>query len=62
MSESTRSVVVSAAEVKTRDGKTYKQGQAAQLPDVEARDLIRAGLVREASRTAEPQVAEKGGK
>ena len=54
----TRSVVVAAGSVKTRDGKTHKQGAAVSLPDVEARDLIRAGLVREASATAEAQKKE----
>ena len=49
MSDSkTRDVVVSALEVRTRDGKTHKSDAKVTLPDVEARDLIRAGLVREA--------------
>ncbi|MFB7798934.1 hypothetical protein [Isoptericola sp. NPDC056134] len=57
----TRAVVVSAGEVKTKDGKTHKQGAALNLPDVEARMLIRAGIVRAAQATAEAQT-EKGGK
>lgn len=56
----TRSVVVAAGEVATKDKKTHKQGATVTLPDVEARMLIRAGLVRDASRT-EAQ-SEKGGK
>lgn len=56
----TRAVVVAAGEVKTKDGKTHKQGATVSLPDVEARTLIRAGLVRDASvPTAQD---EKGGK
>jgi hypothetical protein len=46
--ESTRSVVVAAGEVVTKDGKTHKQGATVSVPDVEARDLIRAGVVRAA--------------
>jgi len=57
----TRAVVVSAGEVKTEDGKTHKQGVTLNLPDVEARKLIRAGLVRDAQATAAAQT-EKGGK
>ncbi len=53
MSDKTRSVVVAAGEVNTRDGKTHKQGAKVTLPDVEARDLIRAGLVREATTSTE---------
>lgn len=56
----TRSVVVAAGEVTTKDKKTHQQGATVTLPDVEARMLIRAGLVREAPR-AETQ-SEKGGK
>lgn len=52
----TRDVTVSAGSVKTRDGKSYKQGATVTLDDVEARDLIRAGLVREAT----PAKSEKG--
>lgn len=55
--ESTRSVLVAAGEVKTRDGKTHKQGARVTLPDVEARDLIRAGVVREAPATKTEQGA-----
>lgn len=44
--ETTRSVVVAAGQVTTRDGRTHKQGAEVTLPDVEARDLIRAGVVR----------------
>jgi len=57
----TRSVVVSAGEVKTKDGKTHKQDAVLNLPDVEARMLIRAGLVRDAEAKTEAQT-EKGGK
>lgn len=57
--QETRAVVVAAGEVTTRDGKTHKQGATVTLPDVEARDLIRAGLVRAAD--AEPaKTNEKG--
>lgn len=48
----TRSVVVSAGEVVSRDGRKHKQGAKVSLPDVEARALIRAGVVRAAE--AEP--------
>jgi hypothetical protein len=47
MSEKTRSVVVSAPTAQTHDGKTHKQGAKLTLSDVEARDLLRAGVVRE---------------
>lgn len=53
----TRSVVTATA-VTTKDGKEHKQGATVTLPDVEARDLIRAGLAREA---VIPATAEKGG-
>ena len=50
--KSTRSVVVAAGEVVTRDGRTHKQGTKVSVPDVEARDLLRLGVVRAAE--AEP--------
>lgn len=50
--ETTRSVVVAAGEVTTRDGRKHKQGTKVSLPDVEARDLMRLGVVRAAD--AEP--------
>lgn len=53
--EATRSVVVAAGSVETRDGRTHKQGATVTLPDVEARDLLRAGVVR----LAEPKTAAK---
>lgn len=57
--EPTRSVVVAAGEVVTRDGRTHRQGAKVTLSDVEARDLIRAGRVRDAD--AEPaKSSEKG--
>lgn len=56
--ETTRSVVVAAGQVTTRDGKTHKQGVEVTLPDVEARDLIRAGVVREAD--AKPAAKKEG--
>lgn len=59
MSENKRSVVVAAGQVKTRDGKTHKQGAVVELPDVEARDLIRAGVAR-AHVAAEPKTEKKG--
>lgn len=59
--EDKRSVTVAAAEVTTKDKKTHKQGATVSLPDVEARTLIRAGLVRDASATATVH-DEKGGK
>lgn len=55
--ELTRSVVVSAGSVKTRDGVNHKQGTKLTLNDVEARDLLRLGVVRD----AEPaKTTEKG--
>ena len=48
MSRKSRSVTIAAAEVTTRDGKTHPQGATVSLPDVEARDLIRAGRARAA--------------
>jgi hypothetical protein len=56
--DKTRSVVVAAGEVVTRDGRKHKQGAEVNLPDVEARDLIRAGVVREAS--AKPAAKKEG--
>lgn len=53
----TRDVTVAAGQVTTKDGKTHKQGATVSLDDVEARDLIRAGLVREG--TSAPKT-EKG--
>lgn len=57
--ETTRSVVVAAGQVTTRDGKTHKQGAEVALSDVEARDLIRAGVVRAAE--AKPAAVKKEG-
>lgn len=56
----TRRVVVSVPKVETRDGKTYRSGQAATLPDVEARDLIRAGRAREVTTAVTPTTQKKG--
>lgn len=53
----TRKVTIAAGEVTTKDGKSYKQGASPSLPDVEARDLIRAGLAREAVKAAEAPAA-----
>jgi hypothetical protein len=46
--ETTRPVVVAAGTVTTRDGVTHKQGTKLTLNDVEARDLLRLGVVRAA--------------
>lgn len=43
----TRTIVVAAAHITTRDGRRHTQGATVTLGDVEARDLIRAGRVRE---------------
>ncbi|MFJ4107889.1 hypothetical protein [Oerskovia enterophila] len=50
--------VVTATALTTKDGRNHKVEATVTLPDVEARDLIRAGLAREA---ASPATAEKGG-
>lgn len=50
--------VVTATALTTKDGRSHKVEATVTLPDVEARDLIRAGLAREA---ASPATAEKGG-
>lgn len=45
--EATRSVVVAAGSVTTKDGKTHKQGAKVTLPDVEARELLFLGVARD---------------
>lgn len=56
----TRRVVVSVPKVETRDGRTYKSGQTVTLPDVEARDLIRAGRAREVAAAPASTTQKKG--
>lgn len=46
---SARRVTVAVRQILTRDGRTHMQGATVALPDAEARDLIRAGRVREAA-------------
>lgn len=46
-----QSVTVAVGSIRTRDGHTHQQGATVSLPDVEARDLIRAGHVRVADPT-----------
>lgn len=57
----TRKVTIAAGEVTTKDGKTHKQGASPTLPDVEARDLIRSGLAREADNQPATASTEKKG-
>jgi hypothetical protein len=53
--EATRSVVVAAGSVTTKDGREHKQGAKVTLPDVEARELLFLGVVRD--ETAKPKEA-----
>lgn len=59
MTSEKRSVIVSAGSVETRDGVTHKQGTKLSLPDVEARELLFLGVVREPD--AEPAKANEKG-
>ncbi len=56
-SSKTRAVVVSVPELTTRDGQKHTSGARLTLPDVEARDLIRAGAVHEPAKATK---TEKG--
>lgn len=49
MAEKTRKVTLAVARV--IDGKNHKADATVSLPDIEARDLIRAGLARAADET-----------
>lgn len=52
MAEKTRKVTLAVARV--IDGKTVKADTTVSLPDIEARDLIRAGHARAAVETPTP--------
>lgn len=59
--ETTRSVVVAAGSVTTKDGREHKQGAKVTLPDVEARELLFLGVVREPAAEASLADLDKAG-